>query len=106
MSTCSADSGSGQLPDRAVGRRDVMTHDAPETIRVTTRHVSCDGGGGAHGHPLVYYRIPDEIGWVECGYCDRRFVLDDGAQPRQDAASGSPTPGETSDPPPPAEAKD
>ncbi len=51
----------------------------PETIEVTTRGVSCDGGG-ALGHPLVYLTIGAQ-GWVECGYCDRRFVLADGADP-------------------------
>ncbi len=52
----------------------------PETIDVETRDVSCDGGGGALGHPLVYLTIGAQ-GWVECGYCDRRFVLADGAEP-------------------------
>jgi uncharacterized Zn-finger protein len=28
----------------------------------------------ALGHPRVFLRI-DEKGFVECGYCDRRFVL-------------------------------
>ena len=79
MSICSADNGLGRLPSRNADRRITMSREAPETIRVTTRHVSCDGGGGALGHPLVYYRIPEETGWVECGYCDRRFILDDGA---------------------------
>lgn len=49
----------------------------PETIRVTTRRVSCDGAGEitpALGHPRVWLEI-DEKGYVECGYCDRRFVL-------------------------------
>lgn len=51
----------------------------PETIRVTSRRVACDGssdtpGGGALGHPRVFLEI-DEEGFVECGYCDRRFVL-------------------------------
>ena len=53
--------------------------DAPETIEVTTTDVSCDGGGGALGHPLVYLKIGPQ-GWVECPYCDRRFVLEDGAR--------------------------
>ncbi|MEO1330668.1 MAG: zinc-finger domain-containing protein [Pseudomonadota bacterium] len=48
--------------------------DAPETVLVETRRVSCDGGGGALGHPRVYYTI-GVSGFVECGYCDRRFVL-------------------------------
>ena len=50
--------------------------EAPETIDVKTLEVSCDGGVGPLGHPLVYLRIGAE-GWVECPYCDRRFVLDD-----------------------------
>ncbi len=53
----------------------------PETIDVETRDVSCDGGG-ALGHPLVYLTIGAQ-GWVECGYCDRRFVLADGATPAE-----------------------
>ncbi len=54
-----------------------MSIEAPETILVETRRVSCDGGGGALGHPLVWYTI-GEAGYVECGYCDRRFVLKGG----------------------------
>lgn len=46
----------------------------PETVRVETARVSCDGDGGALGHPRVYLQI-DEKGFVDCGYCDRRFVL-------------------------------
>lgn len=54
----------------------------PETQIVTTPRVSCDGardirGGAALGHPRVYLEI-DERGFVDCGYCDKRFVLKDG----------------------------
>lgn len=52
----------------------------PETIKVKTDRVACDGGGEiepALGHPKVYYEI-DDIGYVECKYCDRRFVLEGG----------------------------
>lgn len=35
--------------------------------------VSCDGGGGALGHPKVWYSFDGEDA-VECGYCDRLFV--------------------------------
>ncbi|TCD06492.1 zinc-finger domain-containing protein [Erythrobacteraceae bacterium CFH 75059] len=59
----------------------------PEIIRTPTRYVSCDGAsairGGptfaasALGHPKVYLTI-DEHGYVDCGYCDRRFVLEGG----------------------------
>lgn len=45
----------------------------PEEIKVATTRVSCDGGG-ALGHPLVYFDVGDD-GTVECGYCDRRFVF-------------------------------
>ncbi len=48
----------------------------PEIIDVSTAEVSCDGG--ALGHPRVYLKI-GQAGWVECPYCDRRFVLADSA---------------------------
>jgi uncharacterized Zn-finger protein len=51
-----------------------MPVEAPEIIEVETTRVSCDGGGGALGHPKVYLEMGDE-GYVECPYCDRRFVL-------------------------------
>ena len=37
-----------------------------------------DGSGGALGHPRVYLEMGDE-NFVECPYCDRKFVLKDGA---------------------------
>lgn len=51
----------------------------PETVTVKTRRVACDGasdipGGAALGHPRVWLEI-DERGYVDCGYCDRRFIL-------------------------------
>jgi uncharacterized Zn-finger protein len=52
--------------------------DAPEIIEVDDTRVACDGGGGALGHPKVYLEMGDEA-FVECGYCDRRFVLRAGA---------------------------
>ena len=56
-----------------------MPVEAPEIIEVETTRVSCDGGGGALGHPKVYLEMGDE-GYVECPYCDRRFVLKKEAQ--------------------------
>jgi uncharacterized Zn-finger protein len=60
---------------------------APETTLVETTRVSCDGSGqirggagytpSALGHPKIYLEI-DEHGYVDCGYCDRRFVLKGG----------------------------
>jgi uncharacterized Zn-finger protein len=52
----------------------------PETIYVTSTAVACDGSGviaPALGHPRIFMRM-DEHGVVECGYCDRRFVLEGG----------------------------
>jgi uncharacterized Zn-finger protein len=51
-----------------------MSIEAPETIVVNRTRVACDGGGGALGHPKVYLEMGEET-FVECGYCDRRFVL-------------------------------
>jgi NADH dehydrogenase (ubiquinone) Fe-S protein 6 len=53
----------------------------PEIIRVKTDRVVCDGSGeitAELGHPRIYMRIDAEVGFVECGYCDRRFVLEGG----------------------------
>ena len=52
----------------------------PEISYVTSPRVACDGATETHpalGHPRVYMQI-DEKGFVECGYCDRRFVLKGG----------------------------
>ena len=50
----------------------------PETIRTSHARVSCDGTGPGVpvqlGHPRVFLQI-DEHGYVDCGYCDRRFIL-------------------------------
>lgn len=52
----------------------------PETIEVEEMRTSCDGGGGALGHPLVYLNLGDG-GSVDCPYCGRRFNLKEGATP-------------------------
>ncbi len=49
----------------------------PETLRVHQPRVACDGSGdipAALGHPRIWLQI-DEKGYVDCGYCDRHFVL-------------------------------
>ena len=70
----------------------------PEVTRVSQPRVACDGAQAgipsALGHPRVFLQI-DEHGYVDCGYCDRRFVLiggvadtpDNAAQP--DISSGA-----------------
>ena len=53
----------------------------PEVYKVTTMQVACDGSGAVTpelGHPRVFLRIDPAVGWVECGYCDRRFILEGG----------------------------
>ena len=47
---------------------------APEIIAVTAHRLACDGVGGALGHPRVWLEM-GEADFVECPYCDRRFVL-------------------------------
>ena len=61
---------------------------SPETVTTSSTRVCCDGATGirstggyqpsALGHPRVWLEI-DEKGYVDCGYCDRRFVLDGAA---------------------------
>lgn len=68
----------------------------PETTIVETHRVSCDGAGGirgganyrpaALGHPRVFLEI-DEHGYVDCGYCDQRFVLKGGPADGADQSS-------------------
>jgi uncharacterized Zn-finger protein len=49
----------------------------PETEIVSQWRVACDGGEVALGHPRVWLSIPHDRGWVECGYCDKRFIHED-----------------------------
>lgn len=42
--------------------------------QVDVRIVSCDGGGGALGHPKVYLNL-DSNQPKACGYCGLRFQL-------------------------------
>ncbi|HET7316148.1 MAG TPA: zinc-finger domain-containing protein [Sphingomicrobium sp.] len=53
----------------------------PETFKISTLQVACDGSGAVSpelGHPRVFLRIDPAVGWVECGYCDRRFIYEGG----------------------------
>jgi len=51
----------------------------PEVIVVHSKRVACDGVGGALGHPRVWLEM-GEADFVECLYCDRRFVLAKGEE--------------------------
>jgi uncharacterized Zn-finger protein len=51
-----------------------MPIEPPETVETDSETVACEGIGGALGHPRVFLTIGKE-GYVDCPYCDRRFVL-------------------------------
>ncbi|XP_059411310.1 NADH dehydrogenase [ubiquinone] iron-sulfur protein 6, mitochondrial [Carassius carassius] len=40
---------------------------------IESRVVSCDGGGGALGHPKVYINLDKETKIGTCGYCGLQF---------------------------------
>ncbi|KAJ1203827.1 hypothetical protein NDU88_007608 [Pleurodeles waltl] len=40
---------------------------------VDSRVVSCDGGGGALGHPKVYINLDKDTKTGTCGYCGLQF---------------------------------
>jgi uncharacterized Zn-finger protein len=58
---------------------------AAEEVIVRARRVSCDGVGGALGHPRVWLELGAD-GIAECGYCDRRFVLAKDSEGLEDEA--------------------
>ncbi|MFO6446442.1 zinc-finger domain-containing protein [Erythrobacter sp. NE805] len=72
-----------------------MSIPPPEVLVVDAHRVMCDGSSGirggqgyrpaALGHPRVFLEI-DEHGYVDCGYCDRRFVLRGGPADGADQA--------------------
>jgi uncharacterized Zn-finger protein len=85
----------GRPPDHSQNAGAFMIHsrttpdsayEPPETVVVDIDRVSCEGQGGALGHPKVWYLIGDS-GFVECKYCDRRFVLRGGPADAAGAAS-------------------
>ena len=54
-----------------------MTIEAPETKIVDSYRIACDGGEGPLGHPRVWLHIPEEQGWIECPYCDCKYIHKD-----------------------------
>lgn len=56
---------------------------APEVVAVASKRIACDGVGGALGHPRVWLEM-GEARFVECPYCDRRFVLGSGSEGQED----------------------
>jgi len=70
----------------------------PEVTLVDQPRVACDGATGiaaALGHPRQYIQIDDAIGYGECGYCDRRFVLRGGVADRDGATAHGPLGGQS-----------
>jgi len=70
----------------------------PEVTLVDQPRVACDGAtciAAALGHPRQYIQIDDAIGYGECGYCDRRFVLRGGVADRDGAAAHGPLGGQS-----------
>jgi len=59
-------------PERTHSLADIPP--VPETEIVSQWRVCCDGGEGALGHPRVWLSVDRDTGFVECGYCDKRFV--------------------------------
>ena len=67
----------------------------PEIVIVEEHRVICDGVGGALGHPRVYMEM-GEGSFVECPYCDRRFVLVGGGHQEDEVLDpGAYDPGDT-----------
>ena len=58
----------------------MSNHDQQNADRVivTSTRISCDGGGGALGHPKIWMDM-GQATEVKCKYCDRVFVLDEAA---------------------------
>ncbi|MEE2694492.1 MAG: zinc-finger domain-containing protein [Pseudomonadota bacterium] len=46
----------------------------PEQVKTSEPVISCDGGGGSLGHPMVYLNTQDK-GGVDCPYCGRRYIF-------------------------------
>lgn len=50
---------------------------APSTEVVTKWKVACSGDETLGlGHPRVWLSISEITGWVDCPYCDKRFIVD------------------------------
>ena len=63
----------------------------PETVFSENSRVACEGEGGALGHPRVWLQMGAE-GFVDCGYCDRRFILKGGPGDKRESLANSEEP--------------
>ena len=67
------------LPENplSTGQDHPLAHPPLETVTVTSWKVSCWGDESCGlGHPKVWMLISPFTGYVDCAYCDKRFVLD------------------------------
>ncbi|MEO1091777.1 MAG: zinc-finger domain-containing protein [Pseudomonadota bacterium] len=55
------------------GTEEFFLVDDREVVLTSSRHVACDGGGGALGHPVEYMTL-GRTGEVVCKYCGRRYL--------------------------------
>ncbi|MFL2790695.1 MAG: zinc-finger domain-containing protein [Paracoccaceae bacterium] len=53
-----------------------MFKDKDKLELVSSWKVSCSGDCGdvSLGHPLVWLQIPEELGFVICPYCEKKFL--------------------------------
>ena len=63
------------VPDTRATMHEPVPNAVPpgEIIYVKSHRIACDGVGGALGHPRVWLEM-GAAGFVDCSYCDRRFV--------------------------------
>jgi len=50
-----------------------MNSAPPKVIETSSKRISCDGGGGALGHPKVYFEFKAEEKRITCSYCGQVF---------------------------------
>ena len=53
---------------------DIKENQFADVELVSSKKVSCDGGGGVLGHPKVYLEMGDED-QITCPYCSKLFKL-------------------------------
>lgn len=63
------------MVSRNISPKPRLEDNEKDVAMVQSKRVSCNGGGGALGHPLVWMDMGDED-YVICKYCDRVFKLD------------------------------
>ena len=61
----------------STGQDGESQHPPLETETVHSLKVACAGDETRGlGHPKVWLQISPLVGYVDCGYCDKRFVID------------------------------